>query len=95
MLISLATCLLSVGIDSSFFQVKEQEFNKENDAIRIVQSFVQKNCSNNIAIQNSHCKNIIGNDDATKVCYISTNVGYFFVMKDMMENVNVIYNRWD
>jgi hypothetical protein len=29
------------------------------------------------------------------VCYIQTNLGFFFVSEDYVGNTNVVYNRWD
>lgn len=32
----------------------------------------------------------------SEVCYLeSQEVGYFFIMRDMVDHINVIYNRWD
>lgn len=32
----------------------------------------------------------------SEVCYLeSDEVGYFFIMRDMVDHINVIYNRWD
>jgi len=76
-------------------QIQGQAFSTEKDAVTIVKSIIKTKCEEEPTIQDAHCKNILGNDDSTKVCYVSTNVGYFFVMKDMLDSVNVIFNRWD
>ncbi len=31
----------------------------------------------------------------SEVAYLETNIGYFFVMRDMVDHINVVYNRWD
>lgn len=32
----------------------------------------------------------------SEVCYLEADaVGYFFVMRDMVDHINVVYNRWD
>lgn len=32
----------------------------------------------------------------SEVCYLEAEaVGYFFVMRDMVDRINVVYNRWD
>lgn len=32
----------------------------------------------------------------SEVCYVATiQAGYFFIMRDMVEHINVVYNRWD
>jgi hypothetical protein len=41
------------------------------------------------------CKNLIPGRSHTAVCYIETNLGYFFMTKDFLEKANVTYNRWD
>jgi hypothetical protein len=85
---------LSLG-DSGHIQIQGQAFERARDAQTIVRSILKERCEMDYSIQVSHCKNIIGNDPSSKVCYIATEAGYFFVMKDMLENVNVIFNRWD
>lgn len=43
----------------------------------------------------SRCSKIIRNQEHTRVCYIESNLGYFFVTKDLLENINITYSRWD
>jgi hypothetical protein len=43
----------------------------------------------------SRCSKIIRNQEHTRVCYVETNLGYFFLTKDLLENVNITYSRWD
>lgn len=41
------------------------------------------------------CKVLIPGRGHTAVCYIETNLGYFFMTKDFLDKANVTYNRWD
>ncbi|WP_127717358.1 hypothetical protein [Halobacteriovorax sp. HLS] len=41
------------------------------------------------------CKEIMPGNNFSKVCYLENELGYFFISKDMLDSVNIIYNRWD
>lgn len=42
------------------------------------------------------CTKIDTDRSWSEVCYLETeSPGYFFVMRDMVDHINVIYNRWD
>lgn len=42
------------------------------------------------------CRAIDKSNENTEVCYIETEQpGFFYVMRDMVDHINVIYNRWD
>ncbi len=41
------------------------------------------------------CSEVIPGNSMSKVCYAENKDGYFFVSIDMMENVNIVFNRWD
>lgn len=39
---------------------------------------------------------LVENVSWSEVCYLEApEVGYFFVMRDMVDHINVIFNRWD
>ncbi|MEZ4743039.1 MAG: hypothetical protein R3B45_11415 [Bdellovibrionota bacterium] len=44
---------------------------------------------------NISCKNIDPDHSWAEVCYAEADIGYFFVMKDMVDTANVVFNRWD
>lgn len=48
-----------------------------------------------IAIRELRCDYLIKNMSESNVCYARTNLGYFIVNKDYVENVNVTFNRFD
>ena len=41
------------------------------------------------------CRNIANGKPHSQVCYVESNIGYFFVSRDMISGATVIYNRWD
>ncbi len=41
------------------------------------------------------CNEIMPGNSFSKVCYVENELGYFFISKDMLDSVNIIYNRWD
>ncbi|MAF78089.1 MAG: hypothetical protein CME63_14210 [Halobacteriovoraceae bacterium] len=43
----------------------------------------------------SRCSKLVGNQDHSRVCYVETNLGYFFVTRDLLDNFNISYARWD
>jgi hypothetical protein len=41
------------------------------------------------------CRNIAKGKPHSMVCYIESNIGYFFISRDMVSGATVVYNRWD
>ncbi|TWO31512.1 hypothetical protein E1J38_013395 [Seonamhaeicola sediminis] len=42
------------------------------------------------------CKAMDENNELTQVCYVETEQpGFFYIMRDMVDHINVVYNRWD
>lgn len=42
------------------------------------------------------CTEVEEGNSWSEVCYIETkHAGFYFVMRDMIDHINVIYNRWD
>ena len=42
------------------------------------------------------CHAIDETNESTEVCYIETEQpGFFYIMRDMVDHINVVYNRWD
>jgi len=50
---------------------------------------------NEKAITLEACKEIVPGNPMSRVCYLESNLGYFFVTMDMLDSVNIIFNRWD
>ncbi|PIP91017.1 MAG: hypothetical protein COW01_08755 [Bdellovibrionales bacterium CG12_big_fil_rev_8_21_14_0_65_38_15] len=43
----------------------------------------------------SRCQMLAPHIPTSMACYIESNLGYFFVTRDQMTKVHVVYNRWD
>lgn len=43
----------------------------------------------------SRCTKIIRNQEHTRVCYVETNLGYFFLTTDLLDKITILYSRWD
>jgi len=43
----------------------------------------------------SRCHQIFRGKPHTRSCYIHTNLGFFFITTDFLENVNLLFSRWD
>jgi hypothetical protein len=42
------------------------------------------------------CQKLDESNRYSEVCYVATNQpGFFFIMRDMVDHINVVYNRWD
>ena len=89
--------------DSAAFQVKSVE------AVELFESDPEKAASfgvsqlegilgcekNSFALSEVSCKEVVPGNAFSKVCYLESQHGYFFVSIDMMEGLNVVFNRWD
>lgn len=90
----LCSMVLLSGADSTHIRLNEVEGRLK--PTQLVADILSKRCPNEkIEINVSKCKNIMQHDPFTRVCYVSTEIGYFFIMRDMLDGVNVIFNRWD
>lgn len=43
----------------------------------------------------SRCQHLFPGIPTSLSCYVETNLGYFFVTRDLMTKVHVVYSRWD
>ncbi len=41
------------------------------------------------------CNTMVSGRLASEVCYIESDLGYFFVTKDLQTTAHIIFNRWD
>ncbi len=50
----------------------------------------------NVVFTKYSCKAIDESNPVSEVCYVETEQpGFFFLMRDMVDHINVVYNRWD
>ena len=90
----LCSMLLLSGTDSSHIYLYKAD--RGVSPQNLVEEVLSQKCPNEkIEFKDTVCKNLVARDSTTKVCYINTDIGYFFVMRDMLDGVNIIYNRWD
>lgn len=87
--------ILGIGNDSAFYQLPlgEENYNPK----KVVMGLIQKQCpdANMQEVHHASCHRFRRNDPESEICYIETKYGYFFITKDYMENINVIYSRLD
>jgi len=43
----------------------------------------------------NRCEQVLRGVPSSRVCYVETNLGYFFVTRDMLTKIHVTFNRWD
>ena len=43
----------------------------------------------------SRCEQVIRSVPSSRVCYVETNLGYFFVTRNSLTNIHITFNRWD
>lgn len=92
------------AVDSKSFKINE--FDVESDFEANPSSFAREavkklyenlDCEVSSNKDNSivKCSEIVRGVSNSKVCYLQNDDGYFLISKDLMENINVLYNRWD
>lgn len=43
----------------------------------------------------SRCRLLVPHAPQSATCYIESSLGYFFITQDYLNNINIVYNRWD
>ena len=41
------------------------------------------------------CQNLVRERAVSGACYIESNIGFFFITRDLQTSAFIIYNRWD
>lgn len=90
------------GRDSISYQIYDdvlvEEFQSSSEvaALAAVDKLKAKIlCQNGFEIVEVSCKDLVPNNPMSRMCYVEVKEGYFFVSVDMMDNVNIIFNRFD
>lgn len=98
------------NLDSVNYSINSDEINRDfgrdhlASAIYTIRILIEdKGCSQSdinfgkgpLGRSRSRCTKLVGNQDHTRVCYVETNLGYFFLTTDFLETVNITYSRWD
>lgn len=89
----------SLGGDSASHQVNVSDAAETDDLAASAKFAIQKlskkyDCKD-IYIRELRCRYLAKDQAETHVCYARTDIGYFIVNKDYMENINLIFNRFD
>lgn len=48
-----------------------------------------------VFISDVNCMELIPGKPFSKNCVVESRIGYFFISLDMLDNINIIFNRWD
>ncbi len=57
-------------------------------------------CSKSEIVENDskskvHCATLVPDVSSTTVCHVEMAFGFFYLMQDGADGINIIYNRWD
>lgn len=93
--------LLEPAHDSSHFRFYADEINlirgltRSNAQKSIIHLLKSLNCSaSELNFKTTSCSAFSNRSEFT-VCHIESNIGYFYIMMDYVDSVNIIFNRWD
>jgi hypothetical protein len=90
--------------DSRSFQVADYELEKDFDespeeySLEALDGLLKKlGCDSKSQKVESEvaCHEVMPGNSYSRVCYVENELGYFFISKDMLDSVNIIFNRWD
>lgn len=48
-----------------------------------------------VTFKSKTCKYLVPEIRNSYVCFMEATEGYYFITQDMLNNINVTYNRWD
>lgn len=91
------------SVDSKAFQIHDEdaavmfEDSAERASFKAIRELEAKlKCAEkSFEISEISCKDVVPNNSLSRVCYVESQMGYFFISMDMMEGFNVVFNRWD
>ncbi|HAZ14427.1 MAG TPA: hypothetical protein DCY86_16685 [Bdellovibrionales bacterium] len=46
-------------------------------------------------VAHSRCETIVRDRDNSRMCYVESNLGYWFIHKDFVEDIHIMFHRWD
>lgn len=92
--------------DSHAYQLREEEVDLELErgsvhfARAAVEALVMKlgcgmNATSDKHLGPANCQDVVPGVQLSRVCYVEENFGYFLVSVDMLENINIVFNRFD
>jgi hypothetical protein len=95
------SCFLALatnaGMNSGHLFIPEGTVQNEHDAVQVIQKIAKAHCEAHepLEIQSAKCSKVKRGKNFSDICYVETNAGFFFMTPDVLDGVNVIYNRWD
>lgn len=99
-----------LNVDSRAFKINTDELDiDDNDplseAVALIRATLELNgCNSNNSINfaqtpsgraKSRCTEVVPGRDYSVSCYVESNIGFFFVTKDLQTDAFVVYSRWD
>ncbi len=90
--------LLNGKIDSSVHQMNVSNEAPKTSLRSMTVTGLRKllrRCGCNATLTRVQCGEAIKGNDLTRICYVETDWGYFLVNRDYLDNLNIIFNRWD
>lgn len=97
----LISCFLALatnaGMNSGHIFVPQGTVVTERDAVAVVKTIAQTHCEPHepLEIHSAKCTRVKRGHNFSEMCYVETKAGFFFLTPDILDGVNVIYNRWD
>ncbi|MBI2520507.1 MAG: hypothetical protein HYV97_08815 [Bdellovibrio sp.] len=46
-------------------------------------------------VAHSRCEAIVRDRDNSRMCYVESNLGYWFIHKDFVDDIHITFHRWD
>lgn len=91
--------LMKGNIDSSAHQIDISNLETHGDSIKDTAitglNELMRQCGCFQKFKKIQCGQAIKSNSRTAICYVEIAFGYFIISKDFMDNLNIIFNRWD
>jgi len=90
--------LLKGGIDSVVHQMNVSDESPSMSIRSMAITGLRKllrSCGCGTRLKRVQCGEAIKGNNLTKICYVESDWGYFLVNRDYLDNLNIIFNRWD
>jgi hypothetical protein len=95
---------MSHTLDLNDYEIRDYRNDHLAFSIRMVRELLNDvGCSKNAinfgrsanGRSHSRCDQVLRSVPSSRVCYVETNLGYFFVTRNMLTNIHITFNRWD
>jgi hypothetical protein len=97
------TCFLALatnaGMNSGHLFIPQGTVANERDAVAVINTIAKTHCEpqepSPLEVYSAKCTRVKRGHNFSEMCYVETKAGYFFLTPDILDGINVIYNRWD